>query len=432
MPDNPATIATNAPAAATPSNAPGPNLAESFAGFDALVAAPPDEKPAETKPAAGDETKPVGDEKPAETKPAVGDETKPAPDTKPAADVPPAHKAATLRDELARSRSEAADWKGKYEKLAAESSRPKPDPEKEQLLKSRDEWTKTRAELENELKFARYERSQEYKEKYQQPFLDAYQQGQKLVASLTLKEPDQKDEFGGVTEPGPSRKGTEADWDSLMAIQDEDTANKFIADHFGHNAARVTILRDRVQSLHTQMQTAIEDFRQQAGERETRLRDQAAKAQKETSDRWHAANAHAAEKYPRYFAPDPADPKGNALLEQGMRLTDLAFGVLDPSEFPKLPPSIQAKLVNGRLPPAEMTLLHSAVRNRAAAYDRLIARLQQREADNKDLSDKLAGYEKSEPGRGQARKVETTAKKGPPSTFAEVDEAFDRLAAGNG
>lgn len=407
-------------------------MSESFAGFDALVAAPPDEKPPEeTKPS--DETKLPDDKKTApETKPA--DETKPPVETKPSGDtVPPTKvKAATLREELDRTRTEAADWKGKYEKLVAESAKPKPDPEKEQLLKSRDEWNKTRAELENELKFANYERSQEYKDKYQQPFLKAYDQGQKLITALTLKEPDQKDEFGGIIEAGKSRKGTEADWDKLMTIQDEEAASTFIAEHFGNSAARVTILRDKVLELHGQMRTAVEDFRKQAGERETQFRDLITKQQKEVSERWHAANARAAEKYPQYFAPDPADTKGNALLEQGIRLTDLAFGVLDPSEFSKLPPAIQAKLVNGRLPPGEMTLLHSAIRNRAAAYDRLVARLKQGEAEKKEFQEKLAGYEKSEPGRGQPRKVDQTTKKGPPSTFAEVDEAFDRLAAGNG
>jgi hypothetical protein len=427
-----ATLPTPAAPAADTSTRSTPNLNEAFAGFDALVAVPPDEKPApETKTA--DEEKAAPETKPAaETKPPG--ETKPAPETKPPGETAPSTKvkAATLREELDRTRTEAADWKGKYEKLVADAAKPKPDPEKEQLLKSREEWNKTRAELETELKFANYERSQEYKDKYQQPFLKAYEQGQKVTAALTFKDPDKTDEFGGVIEPGKSRKGTEADWDALMAIQDEEAANTFIAEHFGHSAARVTVLRDKVLDLHGQMRAAVDDFRKQGGEREIQIREGLTKQHKEISERWHSANAHAAEKYPQYFAPDAADPKGNALLEQGIRLTDLAFGVLDPSEFSKLPQSIQAKLVNGRLPQSEMTLLHSAVRNRAAAYDRLVFRLKQSDDAKKEFQDKLAGYEKSEPGRGQAHKVEQAGKKGPPTTYAEVDEAFDRLAAGNG
>lgn len=417
-----------APPSSTQPGSPGPNLAESFAGFDALVAAPPEEK---DKGSAG--VTPAVPGVPPETSPPAPAETKPAVETKPGETAPLAKvKAATLREELDRTRTEAADWKGKYEKLQAETSKPKPDPEKEQLLKAREDWNKNRADLENELKFASYERSQEYKDKYQQPFLKAYDQGQKLITALTFKDPDKTDEFGTVTEPGKSRKGTEGDWDKLMAIQDEEAANTFIAEHFGYNAARITVLRDKVLDLHGQMRAAVEDFRKQGGERETQIRDFLTKQQKEVSDRWHAANAHAAEKYPQYFAPDAADPKGNALLEQGIRLTDLAFGVLDPSEFSKLPQTIQDKFVNGRLPPAELTLLHSAIRNRAAAYDRLIVRLKQHETEKKELQDKLAGFEKSEPGRGQQRKVEPGTKKGPPSTFADVDAAFDAMAAGNG
>jgi hypothetical protein len=431
---------TTAPAPSTQPNPPGPNMAESFAGFDALVAAPE----SSPSPPAGGEGRGEGqasDAQPSTTNPQPP--TKPAPDTKPTDEGKPPStlnpqpstkpaKAATLREELDRTRTEAADWRGKYEKLQADLSKPKPDPEKDQLLKDRETWNKSRADLENELKFANYERSQEYKDKYQQPFLKAYESAQKLVSALTVKEPDQKDQYGEVTEPGKTRKGTEADWDALMAITDENAASEFIAEHFGHSAARVTVLRDKVLDLHGQMRAAVEDFRKQAGERETQMRGTLEKQQKEISTRWHAANAHAAQKYPQYFAPDPADPKATALWEAGTRLTDLAFGVLDPADVSKLPPAIQSKFVNGQLPLADRTLLHSAIRNRAAAYDRLVYKLAMSEAAKKELADKLAGFEKSEPGRGQARKVETSGKPGTPSTLDEVDSAFDQLAAANG
>ena len=399
-----------------------PNLDTAFAGFDALVAEPettPDPTP---EP----EAKPEADVKPQpETKPPT-----PTPGQPP---QPQKVKAATLREMLDKTTAEAGEWKSKYEKLTAEAAKPKPDTEKEQLLKDREAWTKTRAELENEIKFAKYEASQEYKDKYQKPFLTAYEQGQKLMTALNLKTPDKLDQFGEVVEPGQSRRGTEADWDHLMSITDEDTANKFIADHFGHNAARITVLRDRVLELNTQMRNAVDDYRKQGAERETQLRELTARQQKELSDRWHEANKHASEKYPQYFAPDAADQKATALWENGTRLADLAFGVLNQDEIAKLPQSIQAKMVNGKLPPAEQAFLHSAIRNRAAAYDRLIYKLNLGETELKELREKLAGYEASEPGRGQARKVQPPGeKKGVPSSFAEVDAAFDALAAGNG
>jgi hypothetical protein len=402
-----------------------------YAGFDALISAPPEPKPdakpaADTKPAPdtklAPETKPDEIKSPAEVK---GTQAKPG-------ELPPKVKASTLRDELDRTRTEAADWKSKYETLQSESSKPKADTEKEQLLKDRESWNKRRDELENELKFSNYERSTEYKEKYQQPFLKAYEQGQKLLATLNFKDPDKSDEFGAVLEPGKTRKGSEADWDALMAIQDEDTANKFIADHFGYNAARITMQRDKVLDHHTQMRTAIEDFRKQAGTRETQFRELQTKSQKEASERWHAANKLAAEKYPQLFGTDPADAKGNDLLAYGTRLTDLAFGILDPSEIVKLPTSLKDKLVNGQLPQAEMTLLHSAIRNRAAAHDRLVYRLNQKDTELKELREQLAGYEQSAPGRGETRRVEAGGKKKGATTLDDIDAEFDRLAAGNG
>lgn len=405
-----------------------PNLDTAFAGFDALVAEP------EVTP----DAPPEGDTKAApDTTPK--DDTKPVPDTKPP--TPPATqppqpqkvKAATLREMLDKTTAEVTEWKSKYEKATADAAKPKPDTEKEQLLKDREAWNKTRAELENEIKFAKYEASQEYKDKYQKPFLTAYEQGQKLMTALNLKEPDKTDQFGEVTEAGQSRRGTEADWDHLMSITDEDTANKFIADHFGHNAARITVMRDRVLELNNKMRSAVDDYRKQGVERETQLRELTARQQTELSNRWHEANKHASEKYPQYFGPDATDPKVNTLWENGARLADLAFGVLNQDEIAKLPQSIQAKMVNGKLPPAEQAFLHSAIRNRAAAYDRLIYKLNQSETEKKELLEKLDGYEASEPRRGQTRKVETPgAKKGVPSSFAEVDAAFDALAAGNG
>ena len=406
-------------------------MAEAFSSFDALVATP--------EPDAAPDTTPEPDVTPEpETKPQP--ETKPEPQPKPPETTPTTpnqptgkEKASSLRETLARARTEANEWKTKYETIAAEAKKPKTDAEKEQLLKDREAWNKTRTELENELRFAKYESTQEYKDKYQKPFLTAYEQGQKLLAALNYKEADTTDGFG-ETVPGPSRKGSEADWDKLMSMTDEDSANKFIADHFGHNAARITVMRDKVLDLNSQRINAIEDFRKQGGERETQIRELTAKQQKEISERWHAANNHAVEKYPQIFGPDPTDTKSNELLQQGMRLADLAFGVLDPADISKLPASIQAKFVNGKLPPAEQANLHSAIRNRAGAYDRLLYTLNKERAEKKTLQEKLDGYEESEPRRGEARKVDpvTGKKTGVAQTLADVDAAFDAIAAGNG
>ncbi len=88
--------------------------------------------------------------------------------------------------------------------------------------------------------------------------------------------------------------------------------------------------------------------------------------------------------------------------------------------------------MNGQLPQAEMTLLHSAIRNRAAAHDRLVYRLNQKDTELKELREQLAGYEQSAPGRGETRRVEAGGKKKGATTLDDIDAEFDRLAAGNG
>jgi hypothetical protein len=431
MPES-ATIPSPAAAPETPAS-PTTNLNTALAGFDALVAPePPPETPPETQSETAPETT---TETPPVTAPPekAGESGQPPP---PENQTPPAAptgkvKAPTLREMLERTRNEATDWKTKFEKLSEETKKPKPDPEKEQLLKDREAWNKTRAELEEELRYAKYERTTEYKQQYQEPFVKAYDAAQKLVEGLNFKLPGEVDEITGETKEAV-RKATADDWKTLMSINDEDAANKFIADHFGHNAARVSLQRDKVLDLFGKMNSAVEEFRQRGAERETEIQKAATQAQKQVSEQFHAANARAAEKYPQLFAPDPADARGNELLATGQRLTDLAFGVLDPSEIDKLPASIREKLVNGRLPPGEMTLLHSAIRNRSAAYDRLVYRLNQKDAALKAAEEKLKGYEKSEPGRGEERRVAARGPKAAPQSFDDIDAEFDRLAAGNG
>lgn len=432
----PAPTAPAAPAAPVPStpipapganNRPGgPNLKSAYDAFDNIVAGEQKQEPPKS-----DTPKPEEKATP-EQKQTPPTDPKAKPGEPPKTTPQPPAKAATLREQLELRTREAADWKKKYEDLHAESAKPKTDAEKETLLKEREEWNRQRAEMENEIKFSNYERSAEYKEKFLQPFANAYEQGKKLMPAISFKEPSKTDEFGTITEEGKSRKATEADWDALMSIADEDTANKFIADHFGHNAARVTLMRDKVMDLNSARINAIEDFRKQGAERENSTREQSARARQEMVQQWNEANKHAAEKFPEMFAPDPADAKGNELLEAGTLMTDLAFNALDPKEFSKLPQWLQAKMVNGKLPPHELTKLHSAVRNRSAAYDRLVYRLHQEKAARKTAEDKLAGFEASQPRRGQEKRVEATKGGKPvPGSFADVDSAFDQLAAQN-
>ena len=425
------------PTTTTTQVSPGPNMNEAFESFDALVKAPETEQ-APTEPTEPEDKGPTTPPEETTPKPPAKETTPPKTETTPKVDpakTPPQQtgkeKAVTLREKLDKSIAEITEWKTKYEKLAAEKPAAKTaDPEKEQLLKDREDWNKRREELENELKFTNYERSGEYQEKYQKPFLTAYEQGQKLIQNLSMKEPDTLDELGAVMESGKTRKGTPADWDKLMSIQDEDAANKFIAENFGHNAARITLQREKVLEMHSQMRNALDDFRKNASQRETLIKTESEKFQKETSDRWHMANTNAAAKYPEYFAPDPADQKGNELLTHGQRLTDLGFGILDPADVAKLPKEVQSKMVNGKLPQAELTLLHAAIRNRSAAYDRLVYRNQQKDAELKALKEKLDGYEKSEPNGGTARKTDKTGKKQTPGSWAEIDAEFDKMAGG--
>lgn len=364
---------------------PGPSpMEDAYADLDAMVAAGSKSEPSEPKP---DKPKSVARtaDKPSPDKPSTGKQPEKDSEQDTSASIAETKQPGKKVSPSAELRTAYEALKLKHKQLEAEhqalrNAPPKEDPERKSLEDRLSEREKRLADLENEIRFSAYERSQEYKEKFEQPFVDAYQTGRAKVATLKITDAD-----------GNYRQATPEDFDRIARIMDDDTAAEAAAEMFGNRAPVVLYHRERVQELNASRIKAIEDYKKLGGEREKQWQEQTAKQREQIGKLWKQANTEAIEKYPHFFKPIDGDDEGNQLLEQGFQMADAAFSD------------------NGNMTPEQRVKLHSAIRNRAAGFSRLAYQNKQLTAKIAELEQKLSEYESSEPGQGEGggKKTET-------------------------
>jgi hypothetical protein len=108
------------------------------------------------------------------------------------------------------------------------------------------------------------------------------------------------------------------------------------------------------------------------------------------------------------------DEEANTRLKKGFEIADKAFSV-NPLD-PKLTPDQRQQIVQ----------LHSAVRNRAAAFGRLVYQLEKSDATIAELKAALDKFKEAQPGAGEPR--DTTAPNGSTSARGSVLEALRKIA----
>lgn len=356
---------------------PGSNLNNAFADLDRMGAVPSAEPAATPKsPAArsGDKQRaaaapkkapaeePVVPEEPLE--PAAADAPKPD-GTKPADKAPAkGNPVSQMRERIAALEKERDEWKGKAEK-------PPEDIEKKTMSERLAEREKRLAEVEQEIKFADYSKSEEYKKEFEKPFFDAYASAQGRIKGMKV-----------VTDDGTVRTAEAGDFDKLMRVQDEREATILAKELFGEAAPMVIYHRQRVIELSDAAKGALEEFRTRGVEREKQSSEQSAAQQKRLGELWEKANREADEKFPHWFKPVEGDEEGNALLEKGTQLAIRAF--------------------NGqKLSPEERVGIEATVFKRAAGFGRLTHQNAKLVKELAEARAALKAYEDSEPGKGE-------------------------------
>ena len=372
---------------------------EAFSSLDAIsqdrpeVADPPDSgtpKPGD-RPRGEDgkftksPPKPEGDKsqaKPAAAKP--GDKATPPPELD--FDKPP-EKAPELRKHYDALKTKLRDIEAKHAELLKKPAAPTEWPEKktyEERLADRD---KRISEYEDHIRHTNYSKSEDFKERFEKPYVSAFMQGRSMAAKMKVIE--RKDETGAVVTQ-KSRAGTADDFDAIMKLSDPEAAADLAVQLFGESRAPIILYhREATQALSEACQTAIKDFGEKGKKWEQEQQENQTKFQTRAKEMVEGYAKAAAEKYPQHFKPDENDPKGNELLEKGNRIIDRirANG---------------APLADGETQwnNEQIAQAVAAMWNKAGAFDRLFNKFKEQGKELKDIKDKLAEYEKSTPGGG--------------------------------
>lgn len=261
---------------------------------------------------------------------------------------------------------------------------------------------KRNEELEQEIKYVNYSKSKEFQEKYQKPYEDAWKKWMGELGELVVADPA----------TGSERPMKPEDLLELVNLPLQ-RARARADDVYGSFADDVMGARKELRALFDSQQNALEEARKNGDGYQARIK-QAVEQQrqalaKEVGDVWTKANQQvlADEKISKFFKPVEGDEEGNKRLTAGYELADKAFAV-NPFD-PQLTPQQRAEIVQ----------LHSAVRNRAAAFGRLSLQNQRLEKKLAALTAELNKYKSAEPpaAGGQEAQPET---KGHSSAREEV------------
>lgn len=371
---------TTAPPPQVPVEAPAPARSEktaplpfndAFAALDKIVQPAEDNELAKDDPrqeAANSAEKTA--EKNDSAKPAETDGKEP---TKPTGAEGKPVKAAELRAAYDQAKKRLADSDKKIadfeRELKALRDQPKNDAERAELKTKLEQAEKRRTELEDHMRYLDYRKSTEFQEKYEKPYTEAWAGALKEIAELNVTDAE-----------GNSRPGNSQDLIALCNLP-LGQAMAEAKEKFGELASIVLAHRKTIRDLADAQSKAEGEAKTKSKEffdnREKTQREQAERIQGE----WRNLNEDAVKKYPQWFATDESDLEGNKLLEEGFKLADAAF--------------------SGQLKPEEAIRLHSAIRNKAAGFDRLAYRLNKAGARIKELEKELSGFKESEPTKGE-------------------------------
>jgi len=161
---------------------------------------------------------------------------------------------------------------------------------------------------------------------------------------------------------------------------------------FGDFADDVMTHRKEIRNLFAQRNDALKEAKEKGAEREKLRKEQFEQFTKQTGEQvkktWEAANEAAKkdERYGKYFVEVEGDEDGNQRLGKGFQLVDRAFSDPSPTD-PRLTPEQRAEIVRR----------HAAVRNRAAAFGRLVLGTTQLEAKLAEAQKELEQYKASTP-----------------------------------
>lgn len=265
-------------------------------------------------------------------------------------------------------------------KLAELSKSPLPPEKVKPFEEQINELKKRNEQLEKDMRFVDYQKTDEFKNRYQKPYEESWKRAMTELSEVTI-----------MDDSGAERAIEAKDVLQLVNMPLRE-AKQLAQERFGDFADEVMQHRKEIRRLFDEQTTAIQKAREEGSEWQKQQEEVRTKAFKETSEsvikHWNEANEAAAAdpKYGKFFKPVEGDQEGNQRLAKGFELADRAF-----SENP-----LNAKTPEER---AAIVRRHAAVRNRCAAFGRLVFQNQKYETRISELESKLKEYESAQPSR---------------------------------
>jgi hypothetical protein len=298
-----------------------------------------------------------------------------------------------IRDEM---EPELAKLRGQVKEYEGKQSETKPYQDRIEALE------KELKGYRDEMRYVRYEKSPEYKDKYEKPFKEAWQRALHDFSQLTVRIADGVDDMGE-----PKYKSRTATADDLMALASMPLAEMDEAAErmFGKSSARVIRHVESVRSLAQAQEEAKANALKDSEAREKQW-SEGNKAQTELKNKtWVSANKNLVEKFPKWFAPGEGDTEGNTHFQRGLAEADRLF-----SPKPETAPKTLEEAVQ----------LHARIRNKAANHDRLAFQLKKASARIKELEKELEQYGESEPKGDKAKDTKKPTRNGRESYIEEI------------
>lgn len=278
------------------------------------------------------------------------------------------------------------------------------------------------AKYEEEIRYTNYEKSQEFKEKYFQPYQDT-------AKRLTAEAQELVREVDGQFVPVKA----EEFWNVVTAptLGAAAQAAKDLFPNDPTSASHLLSMRKEVQQSWNAMHQAKEEYRVKGAEREKMQKAEAERVARETELKQKESltarqqrfreMSEAALNEPKLadlFKAADDDAKGKELLTKGFKSADRAFGEGERNE--------QGELVGDDGKPLDedqLLAIYSSVRNKAGAFNYVSYKYRSALNEVAELKKKLAQYESSTPGVGTAPGSE-----GGPKGGSDLDAELAKLA----
>jgi len=392
--------------------------------------AAPEEEPAPAAPTAKPSARPAQDKLDAAIQAKADEEQAKANAPRPGAEAPPAPSEPAAEPAAGTPAKpgkvnpwkERDEWRNKAVSAEAEVQRLKtsvlPENDRTALTERATKAEARAAELENAIRFKDYEQSTEFKDKYHQPFLNAFQDAMAELGELQ------------VTDPGTGRQRpvTGDDFAKLANLSLKE-AKAAATEMFGEFAETAMEHRAQIRRVAAARAQALEEAKTKGAEREQQTKEQRDKATSElvgfTRNTFKQVNdAILADKDvgdffspktpPEGQQPTPEEAAWNDRLAKGFKLVDEGW-----AKNP-MNPNLSAE--------QRQTIIaqHAAIRNRAAAFGPMRWEIGQLRAKLAALEADLAQYGESTPPAGGSQPAAPGAR--PVSAHQELYTAIEQAA----